>query len=47
MFSQETQRNRHVCVVSAGRIKGECTNERVGLVMNIDPCRELDLGCKA
>ena len=28
----------------AGRIEGECTIERVALVMNIVPCRDLSLG---
>ena len=33
----------HVCAISTGLFKGECTIERVALVMNIVPCRELCL----
>ena len=40
---EEPKGNTHVCVVSAVRIKGECTIERVALVMNLIPCRELVL----
>ena len=32
-----------LCVVFVGCFKEECTIERVALVMNIVPCRELDL----
>ena len=41
-FLKDLKRKTHVCVVSAGRIKGEYTNERVTLVMNVIPCRSLD-----
>ena len=45
-FSRSSKGKAHVCVASAvGRIKGECTIERVALVMNIVPCRELNLMC--
>ena len=33
----------HICVVFTGDFKGECTIERVALVMNIVPCRDLKL----
>ena len=41
-FLKDLKRKTHVCVVSVGRIKGECTNERVALVMNIVSCRSLN-----
>ena len=31
------------CVVCAGCVNGECTIERVALVVSIVPCRVLDL----
>ena len=37
----------HVCIVSAERVKEDCAIERVTLVINIVPCRDLDLGCQA
>ena len=44
MFSQGTQRNiLCLCCHFTGRVEGECTIERVALVMNIVPCRELNL----
>ena len=33
----------HVCIVSAERLKEDCAIERVTLVMNIVPCRDLGL----
>ena len=42
-FLREFKWNIHFCVVSAESIEGEYTIERVALVMNIVPCRELDL----
>ena len=46
-FFKEPKRKSHVGVVYAGCIKGECTIERVALVMNIVPCQDFDLKCKA
>ena len=44
-FLKEFKKEKFMFVVSIGSIKGECTIERVALVMNIVPCRELDLRC--
>ena len=46
-FNQIFEWKNYFCVVYAGRVKGECTIERVALVMNIVPCRVLNLECKA
>ena len=43
VFSRNQNGRTHFGVVSAGGAKGECTIERVALVMNIVPCRDLDL----
>ena len=46
LFSRSSKWKPHVDGISTGGIKGECTIERVALVMNIVPCRELILGCQ-
>ena len=47
VFSQWTHVKTHVYVVFTGRVKGDCTIERVAFVMNIVPCRGLNLRRKA
>ena len=43
-FLKEPKKGKpHVCAISTGLFKGECTIERVALVMNIVPCGELCL----
>ena len=44
VFTIRSNRKSHGSGVSAERIKGECTIERVALVMNMVPCRGLNLG---
>ena len=43
VFSSNSKGKTHVCFDSAGCVKGECTIERVALVMNIVPCRDFNL----
>ena len=44
MFSQGVQRGELMFVMLVtGCLKGECTIERVALVMNIVPCRDFNL----
>ena len=44
-FLKDLKWKAHICVVLAVRISGGFTTERVALVMNIVPCRELNLAC--
>ena len=41
---EEHKKETHICV--AERVKGKWTIERVALVMNIVPCRDINLECK-
>ena len=47
VFSRRLKGKAPVCVVSAGSIKVKSMIERVALVMNIVPCRELNLSRQA
>ena len=46
VFFKKIKRIIYICVVSVERVKGKCTIERVALVTNIVPCRDLDLFCR-
>ena len=43
VFSQGVQKEKITFFVSTGSIEGDCTIERVALVMNIVSCRDLNL----